>query len=535
MLKTLIKARLSSVFFTMNFSGRTGKARKAPAKTLVIVAAVYIAACLALMSCAIFLPLCRPFVDEGYGWFYFAFAGIMAFVICFIGSVFSTQAQLFEAKDNELLLSMPIPPSKILMSRMIFLLLTNYAYEAFVMLPAGIIYIYCYPGLVSFVSVAAFIICFLTLPMLVLSLSSLFGWGLALLTARVRYKNIFVTAASAILLVGYFTVYFKIETYMEYLINNGSEFANAVKNAVFPAYYFGQAISDASVWDTVLFVIFTVLPFIVAYLVISAFFFKIVTANHGISGTVYKRRIIRKKSAMTALLGKELKFFASRPLYIMNTALGTIFMLVISVLVVVKGTTLINAITVYFPELSGDVPAMVCLLLCLIASFNTISSPSVSLEGKTLWIPKSIPVEARDVLLSKVMMHFAICAPFSLVSSFICIFALEMSVFEMILMIVAPLAITAFQAFFGVAVNLNFPKFDWTSETVVIKQSASVIITMLGTLALVGIPAIVHSEFLGRYVDSDIFLLVFTLCFAAGCIGLYRYIVTKGVKMFEAF
>lgn len=534
MLRTLIRTRFELIFYTMNFSGKTGKARKAPIKALIAIGAVYIAACFFLISLMIFKPLCRPFVEEGYGWFYFAFAGIMSFVVGFIGSVFSTQSQIFEAKDNELLLSMPIMPAKILMSRMMFLLLTNYFYEAFIMIPAGGIYWYYYPAEVSVKTVFAFVICFLTLPLLVLSFSGLFGWGISMVTAKIKYKNAITTAASLVLIAGYFMIYFRIEKYMEYLINNGSEIAGAVQNAVFPAYYFGKAIATADFWDTVLFIIFSALPFIAVYLVISAFFFRIVTANHGINKIKYRRKAVKRRSLSAALLIKELSFFASRPLYIMNTALGAIFMLVISVMLAVKGSYIIDAVNIVLPGTKNRIPETVCMLLCLFAAFNTVSAPSLSLEGNKLWIPKSLPVSPGDVLISKAMLHFMVCAPFSLVSSFICILVINADVYRMILMVVVPASVVVFQSLFGVAVNLKFPKFDWVSETIVIKQSLSVLVAMFGGIALVGLPVLAYSSLLDGFLNAATFLLIYSLCFIIASVFLYRYIVTKGVKIFES-
>ena len=50
--------------------------------------------------------------------------------------MFTAKAQLFEARDNELLLSMPIKPSAILASRMVSLLLLNLGFELLVAIPA---------------------------------------------------------------------------------------------------------------------------------------------------------------------------------------------------------------------------------------------------------------------------------------------------------------------------------------------------------------------------------------------------------------
>ena len=52
------------------------------------------------------------------------------------GTVFTAKAQLFEAKDNELLLSLPVRPRDILASRMVSLLLWNLLFGVLVAVPA---------------------------------------------------------------------------------------------------------------------------------------------------------------------------------------------------------------------------------------------------------------------------------------------------------------------------------------------------------------------------------------------------------------
>ena len=54
--------------------------------------------------------LCVPFVDAGFSWLYFAVMGLMAIAVGIIGSVFSTYSTLYLAKDNDMLLAMPIKP-----------------------------------------------------------------------------------------------------------------------------------------------------------------------------------------------------------------------------------------------------------------------------------------------------------------------------------------------------------------------------------------------------------------------------------------
>lgn len=533
MIKNLVKARISSVLYTMSFADKNGKSRKTPMKGLMVLLISYVAVMIAVMSTMIFLPLCKPFIEAGYGWFYFAFAGIMSFVICFIGSVFSTQAQLFEAKDNEMLLSMPIQPSAILISRMVFLVLMNYVYEAFIMLPAFIVYWVTAPDAISIGVVAAFVICFAVLPMLSLSFSSLFGWLLSMITSRMRRKNLFITISSFLFLGLYFSVYFKIEGYMEELINNGSEFANAVKNAVFPAYYFGKAISGGSFADTSLFVVFCVVPFVLLCILISMFFAKIVTSSGEFKKPVKTNFKYKKSSPAIAILRKELMRFLTSPMYIMNAGMGAIFSVVFAVIVAINGQSVSVALSVVFANLGGSVPELLCVSLCLLMSFCFISCPSVSLEAKTLWIIKSIPVRSKDILLSKVFMHIVVAAPFSVIASMICVLSVDMTLLQAILLVAAPLSVTVFEAFFGVVVNLYFPKFDWTSETVVIKQSAASAITMFGTLGIVGIPSLLYTELLANVISAGVYFAFFVAGFVMLSCLLYKYVCGKGAARFD--
>ena len=58
-----------------------------------------------------------------------------------VGSVFITYSTLYQAKDNDLLLSMPIPVSKILFTRLFGVYVMGLLFEVLVMIPALIVWI----------------------------------------------------------------------------------------------------------------------------------------------------------------------------------------------------------------------------------------------------------------------------------------------------------------------------------------------------------------------------------------------------------
>lgn len=52
-------------------------------------------------------------------WLYFALMGLLAILLGSFGSVFNTYSGLYLAKDNDLLLSMPIPVNAIMGARLL--------------------------------------------------------------------------------------------------------------------------------------------------------------------------------------------------------------------------------------------------------------------------------------------------------------------------------------------------------------------------------------------------------------------------------
>lgn len=46
-----------------------------------------------------------------------------------------------------------------------------------------------------------------------------------------------------------------------------------------------------------------------------------------------------------------------------------------------------------FAETAGSVPLLLCVVLCDFASMNFMTAPFISLEGKSLWLLQSLPID----------------------------------------------------------------------------------------------------------------------------------------------
>lgn len=529
MLKSLIETRLNALLSFIFQHSLFKRKRSIVFKFLIGILILYIIVSFLFMFGGFFFGICQPMCSTGSTWLYFGIAAIVAMVLCFIGSAFMTKAQLFDAQDNELLISMPIPPSYILLSRMLMLLVLNYVFELLVLGPAGIVYIMNYPATVT--GVIFFVFEFLFLPLITLTLSCIFGWLLTVISARVRNKSLISTIMSLAFLALYFYFFSQINEYLQSLIQNIDNVGLKIKNTVFPIYHFGLAIAEGSFLSLILFLLFATIPFAIAYAILSRYFIRISTTKKGFTRIKYQEKPLKVGSAKSALLKKELKLFSSNSMYIINASLGVVFTLIFAVALVIY-RDLPMLVIQNIPELAQYINPLVITALCVLASTNIISAPSISLEGKSLWIVQSLPIDGGDVLLSKAKMHMVICLPSVFITSLVCVFTMNLSPIQILIVLVLPELVTIFCALLGVVTNLHFPKFDWINETVAVKQSMSTAITMFASIAVVVLPALLYGLLLIETMVLEVYMLIYAVILGALCLWMYRYLKTRGSAIF---
>ena len=110
---------------------------------------------------------------------YLALVGVISTLFAVFGSILYTKNQLFEAKDNELLLSMPIPPAAILGSRLGLILILTYIFEGIVFVPAGIVYLLNYGA--SAPGILFYCLGCLVMPAIAIAICCLLAWVLSLI------------------------------------------------------------------------------------------------------------------------------------------------------------------------------------------------------------------------------------------------------------------------------------------------------------------------------------------------------------------
>lgn len=528
MLKTLFALNMRALASGLLKRGPKAKAGKL--KTgLFLLLFIYVAAALMFSFGTMFYSLLKPFYEAGIGWMYFALFALISFGLCVLGTIFIAAGQLFGAKDNEALLSMPIKPSHILISRVLVLMTVEYLFSLILAVPALALWLW--GGYGSALGVVCFVIGFILAPLMAMSLSLLLAWLLSIITTRLRFKNIITLVFSIAFLLGYLYGYMYIQQYWGELVLRGAEIAGAFRRAMPPFYAFGAGVAGASIREMLIFAAWAILPFIAVIALLSARYLQILTTNKGDVKVNYKEKTLKTSGAGLALTKKELAHYWSRPMVILNTSLGSVFMLVAAAALIIKQADILASIQPFLALTdSASLAAMGAVALVVLGSTNNLSASLISLEGKHLWIAKSIPVSPIKILLSKAYAYLLTSSIPCLAASLVMGYVAAENILDWLLLIVMPQTFLVFIAFAGLAINLSLPKLDWTNEVQVVKQSTSTMAGMFGAMALVAGMALLYVFALRGLLTLTAYLWLCTAFFAFAAVGCYGYLKKGGSK-----
>ncbi len=531
MLKTLIKLQFQKALarYTANSSNKKKNGKKSsfnsPAVYLALLA--FVGVVFAFMFYNMFSMMAPMLATSGFSWLYFLYVMGASFVISTIGCIFLSLSQLYEAKDNELLLSMPIPPRSILFCRMLPLYAQNLLFCALVQVPAFAAY--ATNASVSASLVVSQIVILLLVPLLSLSVSCILGWLIAFVTSRTRHKNVVTIVFSLVFFALYFYLYYQAEDLVKTLAANSIGIGANIMDSAYPLYLTGLGTSgDLLPLFGVAVVIIAF--FAIIYAVLSHSFIKLATAKKGAKKAVYKEKTLKVSSASKALLRKERMMFTGNATYMLNSGLSALIMVGGTIYAVFQlntlkqfPSTLIEMISVYLP-----------LVIAFVISMGPISAASISMEAKNLWLMQSLPVSPLQVLTQKLKLHFIVNGVVSLVPSVVLSIMLGMKSVNIIITILIPIIFSLFSGLLGLMFDLKKPKLDWNTTAEAVKQSASVMLSLLISVLAVCVPAIAYPVLLSFEIEisTEIFLACTAFYFILISLPIWYWIKNKGTKVF---
>ena len=313
----------------------------------------------------------------------------------------------------------------------------------------------------------------------VMTLSCALGWVVAK-TSLLKHKS-FVTVVISLAFFGaYYFFYFRAMALIQELLANLAVYGAAVKDGAYPIYLFGS-VGTGDAKACIIVTVFVAALFALMWALISRNFLKTATATGKTARTVYRETTVRQKSIPAALLGREFAHFGASSNYMLNCGLGTFLMPVCALLILWKGGEFLSTVETLLDGLEGSVPVMLSICLCGVASMNDMTAPSVSLEGKSLWLMQSLPVTPWQVLKAKLSMQIILTAvPMAL--CIVCAAAVYPFLpVQLLMMTLLVMSYVVLMALFGLFLGVKNPILTWTNEISPIKQSAPVMIALFGS------------------------------------------------------
>ena len=254
------------------------------------------------------------------------------------------------------------------------------------------------------------------------------------------------------------------------------------------------------------------------------------TTRRGGARAVYQAKPVRVRSVRAALLAREMRRLGSCTSYMVNGLLGSVLLLAAAAGAVWKAELLRGALAL-LPGFAASGPVLACAAVCSLAAMNLLTPPSVSLEGRTLWLVQSLPVSPWQALRAKLDLHMALTAPPALLAAGCLLGALGSGPLAAALVLAAVWLYTLLAGAVGLVLGVKLPNLHWTSETAAVKQGAApvtalfanwVALTLLCGLWWLAQPLLGGFGALG----------LCCVCLAAGCAGALGFLRRGGSRAF---
>lgn len=413
---------------------------------------------------------------------------VIASLSSLFASIFKVNGMLFASKDDDLLLSLPVRHSQVIGARLMVMYAMNLLFSLVVLLSSSVAYALFADVSFSFYPIS--LIAILLAPLLPTIIGSFLGVLVSRLAASfrgARYARLLFLFLFVLAYVYCMTSVTQNAEHMDILLGRwGVLLSDAINRMYPPAALYGSAISQGNWGALAGFALVNILPFAAFALVLERFYTGINTAlTTTKAGATFRSDALKRSSPLKALYLKELRRYLTCTVYVFNTAFGLLLALIGMAYLGLSGSltpivTLLQmelpGLSLPFDELIGPVLAFIA---CFMVSTACTTSASISLEGKQLWIIKSMPVSAGQILLSKLLVNLTITLPACLAIGLIADLTLPLSSAHIVMIYLLPAAYSLMIALLGLIVNLKMHRFDWPNETVIVKQSISTFLPIL--------------------------------------------------------
>lgn len=409
---------------------------------------------------------------------------LAGFGLILVFGFYHAQGYLFDFRDFDLLYSMPLTRRQILSSKLTAMAVMMLIYSVMLIIPMIVLYGIHFQMPVSFYLIG--LVGLLCLPAVPMTAACLIAVAVRFFSRGMKHavliRNVLSIGMVLLILFGSLS--------LQSLMGQVSDLTGMltiIETWLPPVYWMSMAMLQGN-W-TYLFMLIGVSAAALGIfiLLLSPLWMKLNQAGRQSTAVSGGKLALRSSSLNRTLLKKEIRrYFASTAL-VMNTLIGPLLIVLYTAMAIFQKDTLMLMLGESGLNVSGlgSPIAMMTLAVCLFCIMMCpTTATSISLEGKNFWIVRSLPIPAQDYFNAKIRLNLLLTIP----AAWLCILILaavyQFSIFYLLICLLTSLAASLFCSYFGLAVNLKFPRFDYDREIVVVKQSLSTMITVFSGMLM---------------------------------------------------
>ena len=426
------------------------------------------------------------------------FIVVITTILTLIEGIYKSSSLLYNSKDDDLLLTLPISRGKIVALKLTKFYLFELMFNSMFLLPAMMVYYVRTTASLSFIPLSFLVL--ILMPIIPIVLSCLIGAVISAFSSRFKKRTAVQIVFTFIAMIVVMAISFSFSTSMESdAAGEGiAKIGGAMAEIYYPAGLYEKMTVDFHVLDLVIFLLVHLSIAGLGTFILAKTFFRINTrakmTNYAASEKVNIEKLeLRERKPIWALVKKELSRFFGTPVFITNSGFGIILFVIGAGLMCWKWHDVIASVesAENFPlsieTLHTLTPVVVFALMCSTLLLTYITSSMISLEGKSINILKALPVPAMTILRAKVIMAMIVILPLVLVGNIVVAIWFGFGIIETLLLLVGAVVLPASMQLFGILVNLKYPAMDAENDMEVVKQSKSTMICTFVAMGLVGV------------------------------------------------
>ncbi len=461
-------------------------------------------------------------------------------IMTFMEGIYKTSSLIFNCKDDQLLLSLPIKRRTVLFIRILKFYIFELLFNSMFLLPIMIAYIR-WADSINITYFITSIIMLLLLPIIPIVLSCIIGMISSNISSKFKYKNAAQIIISIIFLIGILCISYSMDNILEYLINNATSINDLITKIYYPAGIYAKLITSFNIKDLFIFILINITIFIISIFILSKFYFKI---NSNLKEVATNKKIninkltIKSNNKYYSLIKKELNTFFKTPVFIINAGFALVLFLLATIIITIKFNSTIalltdpNTINLSKKLIMNNLSILIFVLITVTSFMTSITNSVISLEGKNINILKSLPLHTKEILMSKIYSALVITTPVLLVGEIILFIKFKTNIIESFFLIILSILIPLVSHFIGLIINLKYPKLDWESSSEVVKQSTSSFVSVTIGMILAIATIIIIPKVVGK-INSTIILLIALLIYIIINTILYLYLINKSTKEYN--